>query len=185
MKNEMIVSVFGSSRPRENDAEYKEAHALGKALAEKGFAVCTGGYGGTMEAVSRGAHDAGGKVYGVTAEFFANNRTNAFVEVEIRKKTWQERLFGIIELADGLVACKGGTGTLAELAVAWEMMNKAVTPAKPFVALGDFWQPILDRVRKVEAGGDSPWAEKNTQIIQPAATTAEAADFLARKLPRK
>jgi uncharacterized protein (TIGR00725 family) len=146
MEKELIVSVFGSSRPRENDAEYKEAAALGRALAERGFAVCTGAYGGTMEAVSRGAKEAGGKTYGVTAEFFENAKANEFVDVEVRKKTWQERLFGIIEMGDGLVACKGGTGTLAELAVAWEMMNKSVMAAKPFVALGKFWK-WLARIR--------------------------------------
>ena len=70
MEKELIVTVFGSSRPRENDAEYGEARLLGRLLAEKGFAVCTGAYGGTMEAVSRGAKDAGGKTYGVTAEAF-------------------------------------------------------------------------------------------------------------------
>jgi uncharacterized protein (TIGR00725 family) len=185
MEKELIVSVFGSSRPRQDDAEYKEARALGRVLAEKGFAVCTGGYGGTMEAVSRGAKEAGGKTYGVTAEFFANSKANAFVDVEVRKKTWQERLFEFIELADGLVVCKGGTGTLAELAVAWEMMNKSVMAAKPFVALGEFWQPILQRVRDVEVGGDNAWAEKNAQIVRPAATVQEAADFLARSFSKK
>jgi uncharacterized protein (TIGR00725 family) len=185
MEKELIVSVFGSSRPQENDAEYKEAAALGRALAEKGFAVCTGAYGGTMEAVSRGAKEAGGKTYGVTAEFFANAKANAFVDVEVRKKTWQERLFGIIEMADGFVACKGGTGTLAELAVAWEMMNKSVMPAKPFVALGKFWQPILQGVRDVEVGGENPWAEKTAQMVQTAVTVQETADFLARNLLKK
>jgi uncharacterized protein (TIGR00725 family) len=67
MKKELIVSVFGGARPREGDAEYTVARALGSALAKKGLAVCTGGYGGTMEAVSRGAKDVGGKTYGVTA----------------------------------------------------------------------------------------------------------------------
>ena len=67
-------------------------------------------------------------------------------------ETWQERLFELIRLGDGFVACKGGTGTLVELAVVWEMLNKGVMAGKPFVTLGDFWAPILERVREVEAG---------------------------------
>ena len=63
--------MFGSSRPREGEADYEEARALGRALAENGFAVCSGGYGGVMAGVSRGAKEAGGKTYGVTAEFFS------------------------------------------------------------------------------------------------------------------
>lgn len=183
MKKELIISVFGSSRPREGEAEYAAARVLGGELAKKGFAVCTGGYGGTMEAVSRGAKDAGGKTYGVTADFFAATaKANEWVDVEVRVKTWQERLFEIIRLADGFVACKGGTGTLAELAVAWEMMNKSVMAGKPFVALGEFWQPILTCVRAVETGQKNPWAEANAQVIRVAATAEEAAEFLANGL---
>src|SRR4030088_3545913 len=184
MTKELIISVFGSSRPRENDADYAEARALGSALARKGFAVCTGGYGGTMEAVSRGAKDAGGKAYGVTAEFFSAAKANEWVDVEVRVKTWQERLFEIIRLGDGFVACKGGTGTLAELAVAWEMMNKSVMPPKPFVALGEFWTPILNCVRGVEVGQENPWAEAQAQILKTVATPEEAAAFLWNSLEK-
>jgi len=193
MKKEMIVSVFGSSRPREDDPEYAEARKLGRSLAKKGFAICTGAYGGTMEAVSRGAKEAGGKTYGVTAEFFVGH-ANEWIDVEVRKKTWQERLFSLIELADGFVACKGGTGTLAELAVAWEMLNKAVMPIKPFAVCGDFWQPILQRVREVEQGKVEPgkaqqdnslekkWGEASGNLVHSARTPQEAAKYIAEKL---
>jgi uncharacterized protein (TIGR00730 family) len=182
MEKELIVTVFGSSRPRENDPEYGEARLLGRLLAEKGFAVCTGAYRGTMEAVSRGAKDGGGKTYGVTAHAFAAAKANAWVDVEVRVATWQERLFELVRLADGFVACKGGTGTLAELAVVWEMMNKSVMAAKPLVALGEFWQPIIKSVREVEAGPENPWAEGNARIVRSVATPAEAVDFLATSL---
>jgi uncharacterized protein (TIGR00730 family) len=185
MKKEMIVSVFGSSRPRESDSEYIEARELGRALAQKGFAICTGAYGGTMEAVSRGAKEAGGKTYGVTTEFFPAAKANQWVDVEVRVKTWQERLFEIIRLGDGFVACKGGTGTLTELAVTWEMMNKSVMSAKPFVALGEFWTPILQCVREVEVGQENPWAEAQAQILRTVATPEEAAEFLWNSLEKE
>lgn len=183
---EKIITVFGSSRPRTGDADYEEARALGKALAERGFAVCSGGYGGVMEAVSQGAKQAGGKTYGVTAEFFGR-RANEWVDVEIRKKTWEERLFELIQLGDGFVACKGGTGTLVELAVVWEMLNKGVMRGKPFAVVGDFWQPILDRVREVEQGADATrggrvWGEANGNLVHSAATAEEAAEYLVEKL---
>jgi hypothetical protein len=185
MMKEKIVTVFGSSRPQAGDADYEEARALGKALAESGFAVCSGGYGGVMEAVSRGAKDAGGKTYGVTAEFFAR-KANPWVDVEVRKKKWEERLFELIRLSDGFVACKGGTGTLVELAVVWEMLNKSVMSAKPFAVLGEFWQPILDRVREVEQGpraaaGSRVWGEANENLVHSAATPEEAARYLTEQ----
>jgi len=177
-----IITVFGSSRPGEGDGDYAEARVLGKALAARGFAVCSGGYGGVMEAASRGAKDAGGKTYGVTAEFFAR-KANAWVDVEVRKKTWAERLFALIEMADGYVVCRGGTGTLVELAVVWEMLNKSVMRDKPVAVLGDFWQPILERVREVEQGpGARVWGEANGRLVHSAASAEEAARYLARKL---
>ena len=182
---EKIITVFGSSRPVVGDADYEEARALGKALAGRGFAVCSGGYGGVMEAVSRGAKEAGGKTYGVTADFF-RHEANEWVDVEVRKKAWEERLFELIRLGDGFVACKGGTGTLVELAVVWEMLNKAVLSSRPFAVLGDFWLPILERVREVEQGrrveGARTWGEANGKLVYSAATPEEAARYLAEKL---
>ncbi len=182
MRQEKIVTVFGSSRPREGEADYDEARVLGRALAKHGFAVCSGGYGGVMEAVSRGAKEAGGKTYGVTAEFFTAAKLNSWVDTEVRMKTWEERLFELIRLADGFVACKGGTGTLVELAVVWEMLNKSVMSGKPFTVLGDFWQPVLDRVREVELGHPAPWGEANGRLVHVAAGPGDAASYLQTRL---
>jgi uncharacterized protein (TIGR00730 family) len=186
MKTEKIVTVFGSSRPQEGDADYEEARRLGKSLAEHGLAVCTGGYGGVMEGISRGAKEAGGKTYGVTAEFF-RRPANQWVDTEVRMKTWEERLFELIRLADGFAVCKGGTGTLVELAVVWEMLNKSVMTGKPIAVVGHFWQPILDRVREVEQGRASStqgrvWGEANGNLVHTAATPQLAADYLATRL---
>lgn len=179
---EKIITVFGSSRPDVGHADYEEARALGAALARRGFAICTGGYGGVMEAASHGAKEAGGKTYGVTAKFFSR-QANEWVDVEVPKKSWQERLFTLIEMADGFVACKGGTGTLVELAVVWEMLNKSVMRDKPMAVLGQFWHPILERVREVELGPAArTWGEASGKLVHSAASAEEAAEYLARKI---
>ena len=184
MTQETIITIFGSSRPQEGDVDYEDARALGRVLAANGFAVCSGGYGGVMAAVSRGAKESGGKTYGVTAEFFAA-KANPWIDVEVRLATWQERLFELIRLAHGFVACKGGTGTLVELAVVWEMLNKSVIEPKPFATLGDFWQPVLERVREVELGHQAPWGEANGRLVHVATTPQEVADHLREKLTSK
>lgn len=181
MKPETIVTVFGSSRPREGDADYEEARLLGRSLAEGGFSVCTGGYNGVMAAVSRGAKEGGGKTYGVTAEFFSA-KTNPWVDDEICVSTWQERLFRLVSMGQGYVACKGGTGTLVELAVVWEMLNKAVMSGKPFAVLGSFWVPVIERVREVELGHYSSWSEANARLVHPAPTPADAVRHLRENL---
>src|SRR5260370_13082725 len=152
MEKEIIVTVFGSSRPREGDVDYEEARTLGRALAKQGFSVCSGGYGVIREVVSRGAKEAGGNTYGVTADFFKTAKLNPWIDLEVRMKTWEERLFELIRCAVAFLACKGGTGTLVELAVVWEMVNKGVMPRKPFAVLGHFWEPVLDRVRQERLG---------------------------------
>lgn len=176
-----VITVFGSSRPRESDPHYTLAQELGAQLARRGFAVCSGGYGGVMEAVSRGAKDAGGQTIGITAEFFSA-RANAWIDEVISVKTWQERLFALVERASGYVACPGGTGTLVELAVVWEMLNKRVMPVKPFVIVGEFWQPIIERVREVETGHKTTWGESVSRLIYFAHDPAGAAEYLASKL---
>jgi len=181
MNFEKIITVFGSSRPHEGDADYAEARFLGEELARAGFAVCTGGYGGVMEAVSRGAKEGGGKTFGVTAEFF-KPKANEWIDVEVRMKTWQERLFELVRLADGFIACKGGTGTLVELAVVWEMLNKSVISAKPVAVMGEFWAPVLERVREVELGHAGPWGESNGRLVHIAISREEAVSYLVSKL---
>jgi uncharacterized protein (TIGR00730 family) len=176
-----VITIFGSSRSRVGDTRYEEARKLGAALATGGFTVCSGGYGGVMEAVSRGAHEAGGNVLAVTAEFF-RTKPNRWVSETFSVKTWEERLFELIRRGDGYVACAGGTGTLVELAVVWEMLNKRVMPGKPFVGLGDFWKPIVERVREVETDHPSSWDEAGAELISFAANAEEAADYLAARI---
>jgi uncharacterized protein (TIGR00725 family) len=157
---EKVITVFGSSRPREGHEDYEEARLLGQSLAQSGFSVCTGGYGGVMEGVSRGASEAGGRVLAVTSQAF-RSRANRWVSEERSMDTWQDRLFELVRLGDGYVACKGGTGTLAELAVVWEMLNKRALEPRPFVILGRFWQPVVEQVSEVEAVAGTEQASRS------------------------
>src|SRR6186997_1832879 len=99
----MRISVFGGSEPKESTPAYAEAMELGRMLAERGHTVLTGGYIGTMEATSRGAHEAGGHVIGVTCEEIERWRprtANQWVKEEIRKETRIERLHTLIHESD-------------------------------------------------------------------------------------
>src|SRR5436853_4798399 len=179
-----IITVFGSSRPRAGERGYEEAGRLGRELARRGFQVCSGGYAGVMEAVSRGAKEAGGRTIAITSTFF-RTKANEWVDEEHAASTWQERLFELIRFGEGYVACKGGTGTLVELAVVWEMLNKGVMAGKPFITLGDFWGPIVERVREVEINHGSRWGEARARLVGSAMDPAEAAEDLAQALAFK
>ncbi len=141
-----VISIFGSSRPRERDPEYVEALNIGRALAKAGFIVCNGGYGGIMEASARGAKEAGGETIGVTVATFAR-MANQWIDKEIKMPTLVERIETLVNTADGYVIVKGGTGTLLELAYVWEFINKRFIPEKPIIIVGEFWGKVVETLK--------------------------------------
>lgn len=144
----MKISVFGGSQPKEGSPAYEEARLLGSLLAGRGHAVLTGGYMGTMEAVSRGAGEAGGHVIGVTCEdieAWRPTRANAWVKEEIRRKSLPERIQALIDGCDAAMALPGGAGTLTEIMVMWNMMIVESTPRRPLILIGQGWRSTFDR----------------------------------------
>lgn len=144
----MNITVFGGAQPRDGTAAYEEARELGAMLAERGHTVLTGGYMGTMEAVSRGAAGAGGHVIGVTCidiEEWRPTKANQWVKEERRKKSLIERLQVLIEDCNAAIALAGGAGTLAEISLMWNLMLIKSIPPKPLILVGRGWQSTFDR----------------------------------------
>lgn len=143
----MNITVFGSASPIEGDERYEEARHLGELLARAGHTVLTGGYMGTMEAVSRGAAETGGHVIGVTCdqiERWRNAKANAWVKEERRFETLRERLYCLVESCDAALALPGGVGTLAEVAVMWSQMQTQSLPTRPMILIGEGWQRVFN-----------------------------------------
>jgi uncharacterized protein (TIGR00730 family) len=141
-----VVTVFGGSSPKPGDLAYLEAEAFGRGLAEAGFTVATGGYMGMMEAVSKGAAEAGGQVIGVTCESLERWRAvppNPWITREIRCQSLIERLWELIRLGSALVALPGGIGTLTEVSLAWTLIQTTEIPASPLVVVGPAWRASL------------------------------------------
>ncbi|MBM4025499.1 MAG: hypothetical protein FJ280_08835 [Planctomycetes bacterium] len=122
--DEIVVSVFGTGRARPGEPVYVLAEGIGRALAEAGFAIANGGYRGTRRAAAKGAAQVGGTVIGVTCSAFKNSVANEFVTREIAACSLDERLGTLVQLGQGYVVLPGGTGTLLELAMVWELKNK-------------------------------------------------------------
>lgn len=174
----MKVSVFGGSQPKEGDAAYAEAYSLGKLLAEAGHTVLTGGYIGTMEAVSRGAFEAEGNVIGVTCNEIENWRAvkpNQWVKEERRKETLVERLQLLVEKCDAAIALPGGPGTLTEIALMWNLMIVESTHRRPLVLVGDGWQSVFDQLFKALG---TYTAEKQREMVQFAKDVKTAAQMI-------
>jgi uncharacterized protein (TIGR00730 family) len=145
--NEKIVTIFGTGRAKSGDAAYKLAYETGKLLAQAGFTIANGGYGGTMLAAARGAAEAGGKTIGVTCSAFKAGSANEYISREIVTDSLDERLDTLTKLGLAYVVLPGGTGTLLELAKVWELKNKGFPQAdKPIILVGGFWKPLVELI---------------------------------------
>lgn len=138
-----VITVFGSAQPTPGDEAYAEAERLGSLLAQAGYTLCNGGYGGSMEASAKGARSAGGTVIGVTIDALGL-QANRWITTVIPMPTLVDRLQKLVDIGDGFVVLRGGTGTLLELAFTWELLTKALMRPKPIVCLGEFWKPLVE-----------------------------------------
>lgn len=143
------VTVFGASDPAPGSAAWDDARRAGRVLAECGFAIANGGYGGTMAASAMGAAEAGGTVTGVTCSIWTS-RPNDYNDRIIATETHGERLSELVRLGTaGYLVLPGATGTLVELATVWEYALKGFLPARPdggvrpIVCFGAFWRPLV------------------------------------------
>lgn len=142
------VSIFGGSTPRPGDSAYQQAYDLGQLLANAGQVVITGGYIGTMEAVSRGAAEAGGHVIGATCdeiEHWRPVKANKWVVEEVRFHSLRERLHYLIKTCDAALALPGGIGTIAEIAVMWSHLQTGVLTKRALILIGDKWKETFLR----------------------------------------
>jgi uncharacterized protein (TIGR00730 family) len=157
------VTVFGSARTHRDHPEYATGRALGAALAAAGFAVITGGGPGTMEAVNRGASEAGGLSVGLGIELPFEEGLNPWVDLGINFRYFFTRKTMFVKYAQAFVCLPGGFGTLDELFEALTLVqNKKVTKF-PVVLLGRaYW------------GGLHSWLA-DTVVAQGKITEAELA----------
>ena len=143
-----LVAVFGPGNVPADDVLYREGEHLGALLATAGFAVVTGGYDGVMCAASKGAREAGGQAVGITAEvYYARGReANEYLTREVRVKSATDRLMELLDLPDAWIAIGNSTGTLAEVAMAWDYITKGFLPQKPILLIGESWKGFVDYV---------------------------------------
>jgi uncharacterized protein (TIGR00730 family) len=143
-----VASVFGSSRIGEGDQEYADARHLGALLAGRGWTVCTGGYAGAMDAVSRGAREAGGHVIGVTMAAWDGRLTPNVWLAETRPAADLFARLRELMIADAWIALAGGIGTLAEVALGWNLLQTNDVEPRPLVLIGPRWRAMLGAVER-------------------------------------
>ena len=137
------LTAFGSSRLGPDSPSYADVTALAKAIAEAGWDGMTGGHQGMMAAFSEGIHAGGGHIRGITLERFPTPPGNTLSE-EVRARDFFDRMRALIEEADAWLVLPGGLGTLAELAMTWDLIAIHVLDERPLLLYGEMWEPVID-----------------------------------------
>jgi uncharacterized protein (TIGR00730 family) len=158
-------------------AEYAEAYALGKLLAQHGFVVMNGGYQGTMEASARGAREGGGRTIGMLSREFGELTPNPYLDETFVAPDLFARIREMQRRADAFVVLKGSMGTLAELALVWNFAKLDARQRKPILLLGEAWARVLQVWRE-----QLVVTEDEIELLQIARTPERVVQVLEEKL---
>ena len=141
------IAVFGSAVAEKDSQEYAAAVRIGGIIGEEGYDLLCGGYGGVMEAVCKGCHEAGGKCRGIGLDHFTkphNRHLDGFTSVS----TLGERLDYFIAHADHFLALSGGIGTVTEVMFVWDLLKTGQITEKPVLLYGPGWEEFLKSLRE-------------------------------------
>jgi hypothetical protein len=150
------VAIFGDAEAKDNQRHYQLAYKTAKLLAENGYIVLNGGGPGVMLAATLGAKAGGGKVEAVIMDpklepdnyEGSNVKSINLVDKVTITKSYPSRLNKLIAEADAFVVCKGGTGTLSELGLVWELAKFDYGKHEPVIFLGGFWKKLITHLAR-------------------------------------
>jgi uncharacterized protein (TIGR00730 family) len=177
------ITVFGSARTKPEDPYYALGRSLGAALARRGFAVITGGGPGMMEAVNRGAHEAGGLSVGCNIELPHEQQLNPYVDLGVEFRYFFVRKNMFVKYARGFVIFPGGLGTLDELFESLTLAQTGKIEHFPIVLFGSkYWNGLLDWMRAVVLAHGA-MGEDDFALMSVTDDPEEAAELATRPLP--
>ena len=177
------ITVFGSARTRRTDPYYRAGEELGAALARRGFAVITGGGPGMMEAVNKGAHEAGGLSVGANIELPHEQSLNKYVDLGVEFRYFFVRKNMFVKYARGFVIFPGGFGTLDELFESLTLAQTGKIEHFPIVLFGSpYWKGLLEWL-KDQVLGAGAIAPDDLKLMTITDDPEEAAEMATRPLP--
>lgn len=166
------IAVLGSSRAAAGGPDYESALRIGQEIARRGARVVCGGGGGVMEAVCRGAFEAGGSSLGV---LLSDGEPNRWVSTTVRAPDLGARLKLLCDESSAAIFLPRGLGTLLEITWASESIAKGRMPARPLVFLGVFWRRAAALAVSESVGpGASSLAESIRFVAGPEQAVDEA-----------
>jgi uncharacterized protein (TIGR00730 family) len=145
------VSIFGSARLPPDSIYYNLAVDVARHIAQKGFAIITGGGPGIMEAANKGAQEAQGLSCGLAVDLPFETDSNRYVDPKYRLhfRYFFIRKVMFIRYAQGFVFLPGGFGTLDELFEALTLIQtKKIKPFPIYLMGKSYWLEMLNWIRE-------------------------------------
>jgi uncharacterized protein (TIGR00730 family) len=176
------VTVFGSARFKETHPYYKLARATGAELARAGFATLTGGGPGIMEAANRGAHETGGKSYGLNIILPHEQCENPYVDRSLEFRYFFTRKVCLVKYSCAFIVMPGGLGTLDELFEAATLIQCRKIGPFPLILMGaKFWKGMREWGQEMMKEG--VFARDEIGFGYVTDSPQEAVDLVRRSLP--
>ena len=143
------VTVYGSARFKEDHIYYQLARSIGKALAENGFSVLTGGGPGIMEAANRGAKEGGGLSLGCNIKLPFEQKLNPYVDRKVEFEFFFTRKVILRKNSVAFVLMPGGFGTMDEIFEVLTLLQTGKLPERPVVCMGtQYWKHMRNFLRE-------------------------------------
>ena len=136
----MQVAVIGNNANGCTEDQWLFAERLGNALSKANYTLICGGLGGVMEAVCKGVKSAADSA-SITVGILPGEKAeaaNRFIDIIIPTGFGIARNKLVINSGEAVIAIGGGSGTLSEIAFAWQL-DKPVCAVKNF----DGWSAKL------------------------------------------
>lgn len=179
------VTVFGSARFPEDHHYYQLARALGRALAEAGFVVMTGGGPGIMEAANRGAKEGGGETIGCNIVLPHEQKPNPYLDRFVEFDHFFVRKVMLVKYSSAFVVLPGGFGTLDEAFEALTLIQCDKIERFPVVAMGlPFWNKVQDFVEK-SLLHERTIAQEDLKLLHATDSVDEAVAYIRRGIPKE
>ena len=139
-KGKITISVIGGHEI-DNNVE-QTAYELGKIIAKVGAVLVCGGLSGVMEAVARGAKEAGGLTIGILPGK-EKTEANDFIDIALPTSIGYARNAIVACSADIIVALPGSHGTSCE--ISYGLVYK-----RPIIDLGNWNREGMIKVKDVK-----------------------------------
>tara|TARA_B100001123_G_scaffold449347_2_gene614318 strand:- start:2352 stop:3044 length:693 start_codon:yes stop_codon:yes gene_type:complete len=186
-----LVSFFGSARTRPDNKYYKDSYEIAYQMSKwcqsnmPDAAISSGGGPGIMEAVNKGAIDAGGPSIGmgISLPFEQHNNNYISKDLSFEFHYFFTRKYWCVYLAKAFIVMPGGVGTLDELfeVLTLRQTQKITLPVPIVLYDKPFWDDVINFDALVKHKTISP---KDMKLFKICNSPEQVVNYVTKNLKK-